>query len=61
MLLDFINPLVRDVDGIDEDPADEVRHGWCPLQKSQAHHQHLWTAVPRRPRCQCEHDMRHLR
>ena len=27
MLLDFINPLVRDVDGIDEDPADEVC--WC--------------------------------
>ncbi len=27
MLLDFINPLVRDVDGIDEDPTDEVR--WC--------------------------------
>ena len=24
MLLDFINPLVRDVDGIDEDPSDEV-------------------------------------
>ena len=25
MLLDFINPLVRDVDGIDEDPTDEAR------------------------------------
>jgi hypothetical protein len=27
MLLDFINPLVRDVDGIDEDPNDEARIG----------------------------------
>ena len=27
MLLDFINPLVRDVDGIDEDSNDEVRDG----------------------------------